>query len=175
MQKSIRFVVAMAIASLPASLYGQVSVMPQVGRVAGPYSFDLSDGEPISWFLEFSEQLKLTSDQKATLISIRRRLRGENDRFMERLDSVAESVGLTLGERTARMTSDDRLALERFNKITAPTRDSIRANNEIARAEALTLLNTAQTARLDSVINSLRDRRGFMRRGRGSGGGSGGG
>jgi hypothetical protein len=171
MQRNNRVLVALAVFLVPVATNAQVSVSPQVGRVAGPYSFDLSDGEPISWFLEFSEHLKLTPDQKTSLISIRRRLRNENEPYMERLDSVAESVGLNLGERTARMSDDDRQALERFNKLTQPTRDSIRANNEIARAEALSLLNKAQTARLDSVMASLRDRRGATRRGRGTGSG----
>ncbi|MEW5917849.1 MAG: hypothetical protein AB1762_15715 [Gemmatimonadota bacterium] len=171
MQKRSSLAFAILLVLLPAVVHSQVSATPQVGRVAGPYSFDLSDGEPISWFLEFSEHLKLTPDQKTSLISIRRRLRHENEAYMERLDSVAESVGLVLGERTARMSDDDRQALERFNKLTQPTRDSIRANNEIARAEALSLLNKAQTARLDSVMASLRDRRGILRRGRGTGSG----
>jgi hypothetical protein len=171
MQRSNRVFVALAVFLVSVAAEAQVTAVPQVGRVAGAYSFDLSDGEPISWFLEFSEHLKLTSDQKSSLISIRRRLRQENDPYMERLDSVAEAVGLHLGERMARMSEDDQHALERFNKITQPTRDSIRANNEIARAEALSLLNKAQTARLDSVMASLRDRRGAMRRGRGNGSG----
>jgi hypothetical protein len=151
------------------------AVNPASGR-GGPYSFDLSDGEPISWFLEWSQPLKLTPEQKTSLISIRRRLRGDNDRFMERLDSVATAVGLTLGERNARMTADEREALARFNKLTQPTRDSIRANNTLARAEALTLLTSAQTARLDSIMALFqRDRRGPVRRGGGGGGGGGGG
>jgi hypothetical protein len=165
MLKRTSILVAIAFALSPAALYSQMTVTPQVGRVAGPYSFDLSDGEPISWFLEFSEQLKLTPDQKTTLIAIRRRLRNENEHYMERLDSVAVSVGLNLGERSARMSEDDRQALERFNKLTQPTRDSIRANNEIARAEALTLLTKPQSARLDSVMSALRGRRGVTRRG----------
>src|SRR5688572_33343485 len=104
-----------------------------LGYVSTPYSFELSDGEPISWFLEFSQPLKLTPDQKTTLISIRRRLRNDNERFMQRLDSVARAVGLSLGERV-RMSSDERAAVERFNKATQPTRDSIKVNNDLARA-----------------------------------------
>ncbi|HJU74529.1 MAG TPA: hypothetical protein VJ717_12345 [Gemmatimonadaceae bacterium] len=161
-----------AIIALPSALAAQADRTP-IGFVTGPYSFELSDGEPISWFLEFSEQLKLTMDQKTTLIAIRRRLRGENERFMERLDSVAAVVGLTLGERT-RMTPDERMAVERFNKLTQPTRDSIKVNNDLARAEALTLLTNLQQARLDSLVSVLRRERGgrTVRRGGGGVGGS---
>jgi hypothetical protein len=130
-------------------------------------SMDMSDGEPISWFLEFSQQLRLTPEQKNSLFSIRRRLRVDNERFMERLDSVAQSVGLSLGERGGRLSADERFALERFNKITQPTRDSIKTNNDIARTEALTLFNTAQTARLDSIMALMRRGRGQDRRGGG--------
>lgn len=161
MRNSVRrWLIAAVCAAIPGSLAAQYRA-PTATRMAprGAYSFELSDGEPISWFLEYSDRLKLTSDQRTSLIAIRRRLRGENDRFMTRLDSVATSVGLTLGERL-RMTPDERLALERFNKVTQPTRDSIRANNEIARAEALTLLTSAQQARLDSLITLLQGERG---------------
>jgi hypothetical protein len=163
---------AAALALLPASLTAQMAVEPARGTRAT--SVDLSDGEPISWFLEFSQQLRLTPDQKTSLISIRRKLRSDNDRFMERLDSVAKEVGLTLGEHGGRLTGDERFALQRFNKITQPTRDSIKANNDIARAEALTLLNAAQTARLDSIMVLMRRGRGQERRGGGAGEGGGG-
>ena len=146
-----------------------------LGNNPGGYSFDLSDGEPISWFLEYSQPLKLTPDQKTTLIAIRRRLRNDNERFMTRLDSVATAVGLTLGDRP-RLTPDERLALERFNRITQPTRDSIRTNNTIARSEALTLLTSAQQTRLDSLITLMQRERGRgSQRRRGAGVGSGGG
>jgi hypothetical protein len=166
-----------ACAATPSYVSAQSTgaVVQPLGHNPGGYSFDLSDGEPISWFLEYSEPLKLTPDQKTSLIAIRRRLRGENERFMTRLDSVATAVGLTLGDRP-RMTADERLALERFNRITQPTRDSIRANNTLARTEALTLLNSAQQTRLDSLITLMqRERgRGAVRR-RGAGVGDGGG
>lgn len=171
MRSNIYLCLAVALSAAPSALAGQsTAVTSPSGFVRGQYTFDLSDGEPISWFLEYSEPLKLKPEQKTSLIAIRRRLRGENDRFMTRLDSVAAAVGLTLGEN-ARMTPDDRLALERFNKITEPTRDSIRANNDVARAEALTLLTSVQQTRLDSLVAEFRrDRgRGPLRR-RGAGG-----
>ena len=172
MRLSICLCLALAMSGVvPRALAGQSTVPTSPsGFVRGQYTFDLSDGEPISWFLEYSEQLKLKPEQKTSLIAIRRRLRGENERFMTRLDSAAVASGLTLGE-VSRMTPDDRLALERFNKITAPTRDSIRANNDVARAEALTLLTSVQQTRLDSLVLELRrDRgRGPLRR-RGAGG-----
>lgn len=155
----------------PGALAGQsTAITSPSGFVRGQYTFDLSDGEPISWFLEHSEQLKLKPEQKTSLIAIRRRLRAENERFMTRLDSAASAVGLTLGEVT-HLTPDERMALERFNKVTQPTRDSIRANNDVARAEALTLLTSVQQTRLDSLVLELRrDRgRGPLRR-RGAGG-----
>jgi hypothetical protein len=161
MRQSIYLCLALAISGVvPSALAGQSTVTTSPsGFVRGQYTFDLSDGEPISWFLEYSEQLKLKPEQKTSLIAIRRRLRGENEHFMTRLDSAAVASGLTLGE-VSRMTPDDRLALERFNKITAPTRDSIRANNDIARAEALTLLTSVQQTRLDSLVLELRRNRG---------------
>lgn len=148
-------VVAALAAVLPALGEAQGTDARPLGFVTTPHSFELSDGEPISWFLEFSQPLKLTSDQKMTLIGIRRRLRSENERHMERMDSVAKSVGLHIGERT-RMDEDDRRALERFNELTQPTRDSIKVNNDLARAEALTLLTAAQNKLLDSVMVDLR-------------------
>ncbi len=178
MRNSVRhWAFAAACAATPCYVSAQVTgaqVQP-MGSNPGAYSFELSDGEPISWFLEHSQPLKLTPDQKTSLIAIRRRLRSDNDRFMTRLDSVATAVGLTIGERP-RLTPDERLALERFNKITQPTRDSIRANNTLARTEALTLLSSTQQTRLDSLMTVLqRDRgRGPLRR-RGEGAGTGGG
>jgi hypothetical protein len=177
MRNSVRLsLLAAAVAATPCYMAAQVGAQVQpLGNNPGAYSFELSDGEPISWFLENSQPLKLTPEQKTSLIGIRRRLRSDNDRFMTRLDSVATAVGLTIGERP-RLTPDERLALERFNKITQPTRDSIRANNALARAEALTLLNDAQQTRLDSLVTLLqRERgRGQVRR-RGAGAGTGGG
>ena len=168
---------AAACAATPCYASAQVTgaqIQP-MGSNPGAYSFELSDGEPISWFLENSQPLKLTPEQKTSLISIRRRLRSDNERFMTRLDSAATAVGLTIGERP-RLTSDERLALERFNKITQQTRDSIRANNALARAEALTLLNDAQQTRLDSIVTVLQRERGRgQTRRRGAGAGTGGG
>ena len=168
---------AAACAATPCYVSAQSTgaVVQPLGNNRGAYSFELSDGEPISWFLEYSEPLKLTPDQKTSLIAIRRRLRSDNDRFMTRLDSVATAVGLTIGDRP-RMTPDERLALERFNNVTQPTRDSIRANNTLARTEALTLLNSVQQTRLDSLISVMqRDRGRNPLRRRGAGVGNGGG
>jgi hypothetical protein len=152
-------------ALLPATGQGQGADARPLGFVTTPHSFELSDGEPISWFLEFSQPLKLTSDQKTTLINIRRRLRSENERHMERMDSIAKSVGLHIGERT-RLDEDDRRALERFNEATQPTRDSIKVNNDLARAEVLTVLTAAQNKLLDSLMVELRrGRRDVRRRG----------
>lgn len=169
---------AAACAATPCYVSAQSTgaVVQPLGNNRGAYSFELSDGEPISWFLEYSQPLKLTPDQKSSLIAIRRRLRSDNERFMTRLDSVATAVGLTLGDRP-RMTPDERLALERFNSVTQPTRDSIRANNTLARTEALTLLTSAQQTRLDSLITLMQRERGRSpsrrpRAGVGNGGGS---
>lgn len=178
MRNSVRLsLLAAAVAATPCYMAAQVTgaQAQPLGNNAGAYSFELSDGEPISWFLEHSQPLKLTPEQKTSLIGIRRRLRSDNERFMTRLDSVATAVGLTIGERP-RLTPDERLALERFNKITQPTRDSIRANNALARAEALTLLNDTQQTRLDSLVTLLQRERGRgQTRRRGAGAGTGGG
>ncbi len=172
MRVRIQICIAAVLGAMPSALAAQVgagATTAPSGFIRGQYTFDLSDGEPISWFLEYSQPLKLTPEQKTSLIAIRRRLRGENERYMTRLDSAAAAVGLTLGE-VNRMTGEERLALERFNKITQPTRDSIKVNNDVARAEALTLLTSVQQTRLDSLVADLRRDRGRLPRRRGAGG-----
>ena len=95
----------------------------------------LSDGEPISFFLEISREIGLNDTQRARLMDMRRRLRAQNAPFMKQLDSLRSLAGVELGE-TGGLTASDREALERFRVWARPVVDSIRVNNDLAQAEA---------------------------------------
>ena len=116
----------------------------------GFYTFDLSDGEPISFFLEVSRELGLRDAQKDRLMDIRRRLRSQNAPYMDKLDSLRELAGIDLGDRGG-ISQRDADALRRFNQWARPVVDSIRQNNDVARAEARALLDIDQRTRLDSI------------------------
>ncbi|HSA54838.1 MAG TPA: hypothetical protein VLE53_04000 [Gemmatimonadaceae bacterium] len=109
----------------------------------------MSDGEPISYLLEHSKLLDLTDAQKSSLMDIRRWLRQQTAPFMRQMDSVREYLGISLERR---MQRDDVEALERFQSSTQPLADSIRMFNDAARGEARQLLDSAQVARLDSLV-----------------------
>lgn len=132
-------------------------VMPtRVIRRGEFLTFELSDGEPISFFLEYARLLDLTEDQKVQLMGIRRRLRQTNAPFMRQLDSVREAVGVSL-EARQRMQPGDAEALERFQKASTVIVDSIRVNNQAAQGEAKLLFSKLQLARLDSLVRFLQD------------------
>jgi hypothetical protein len=145
-----------SLAQRPPELLGQ-------GR---GFAFELSMGEPISWFLEHSHELELEDTQRTSLIAIRRRLRQLNEPWMDRLDSLRRVAGVELDERP-RLSADDLRALERFEKLANETHviDSIRVNNDAARAEARLLLTDAQRTKADSLAADDRRRTG-SRRGR---------
>jgi hypothetical protein len=130
------------------------------------FAFELSMGEPISWFLEHSHELELEDAQRTNLIAIRRRLRQVNAPWMDKLDSLRRVAGVELDERP-RLSADDVKALERFEKLANETHviDSIRVNNDAARAEARLLLTDSQRATADSLASDDRRRSG-ERRGR---------
>lgn len=132
---------------------------PPFSGPRGAYAFELSDGEPVSFYLEWSRVLQLSDEQKEGLIEIRRKLRVQNDPFMRQLDSLREAAGVSMMERP-RLTEEDRQALQRFNLWAAPVMDSIRLNNDGARREIGALLEARQMARGDSLRQAMRDPRG---------------
>jgi hypothetical protein len=119
---------------------------------------DMSDGEPISFFLEISRELGLTDPQKTRLMDMRRKLRVQNAPFMLKLDSLRALAGLELGERGG-LSSEDRQALERFRTWSRPVIDSIRINNDVARAEVRAMLDASQRSAADSIARDARTRR----------------
>lgn len=148
--------VASLLAVVAPEVLAQTTTMPtRVVQRGGAAGFELSDGEPISYFLEHARALELTDTQRASLIDIRRRLRLVNAQHMRQLDSVREELGISLEPR--RVTNEDLKALERMRKLTQPITDSIRVNNDAAKAEARALLNQIQVTRLDSLATADRD------------------
>ena len=116
----------------------------------------ISDGEPISFLLEWSHILELRPEQRESLMGIRRRLRAANAQHMKQLDSLADYVGLSLEPR--RLTEEDRQKLLRFQSLSQPITDSIRINNAAAKIQARELLDSVQVVRLDSL--AIRERGG---------------
>jgi hypothetical protein len=134
----------------PAALAAQYIPARTVTR---GFEFALSNGEPISFFLEHAGELQLTDEQRESLISIRRRLRRVNGPYYRQLDSLRNEVGLDL-EPKPRLTDRDRQALARFQTLSRPVADSMRVNNDAARAEAWALLEEAQRVRADSIVKA---------------------
>jgi hypothetical protein len=116
------------------------------GAAAG---FELSDGEPISYFLEHARILELSDQQKGSLMEIRRRLRRTNAPFVDRLDSLRNHLGISLEPR--RLTEEDLRQFARLEALSKPITDSMKVNNDAAGAEARALLDARQAARLDSL------------------------
>lgn len=151
-----RLVVAFA-ALVPCAAAAQRGAAPEFEGPRGFYTFDLADGEPISFFLEISREIGLSDAQKSQLMEIRRRLRLLNAPHMARLDSLRELAGIDLGDRNG-INQRDMEALRRFDEWSRTVKDSIRFNNDVARAEARSLLAADQRTRLDSVAARDRDR-----------------
>jgi hypothetical protein len=114
----------------------------------------ISEGEPVSFILEYASQLKLTEEQRSALMQLRRRLRAANAPFLRQLDSLRDLTGVPV--EPTRLTGRDLEAIERFQRLAQPIVDSLRARNEVARSEARTLLLPEQLARLDSIATALR-------------------
>lgn len=123
------------------------------------YSFMLSDGEPVSFYLEFSRLLDLTEAQKTGLIEIRRKLRNANAPFMRQLDSLREAAGVNM-EKRGRVDERDAEALRRFRLWSAGVIDSMRVNNDGARRDIRALLDSTQMARADSLNREIQEMRG---------------
>jgi hypothetical protein len=148
--------IAACVAALTPSAIRAQGGSPPFNGPRGAYSFELSDGEPVSFYLEWSRQLELTDAQKTHLIEIRRRLRQVNASFMTRLDSIRELAGVDMTER-ARLTQQDADAMSKFRLLAKPVIDSIRINNDQARNEIRHLLEDQQMTRADSIAAAQRD------------------
>jgi hypothetical protein len=103
--------------------------------------------------LEYAGQLKLTEEQRAALMQLRRRLRAANAPLLRQLDSLRDLVGVPAEPR--RLGQEDLAAIQRFQRLAQPIVDSLRARAQSAQAEARTLLLPEQIARLDSIIAAL--------------------
>jgi hypothetical protein len=75
---------------------------------------------------------------------------------MRQLDSLRESLGLSLEPRDRGLTLEDRNKLQRFEQLSQPISDSIRVNNDAAILQARAFLDSAQVVRLDSLVVSER-------------------
>lgn len=123
----------------------------------GAAGLEISDGEPISFFIEHSKELELTNPQRDSLMALRRRLRAQNAAYMRSLDSLRKFVGIEL-EPQPRGNDREREKLERFQTLSAPFADSIRVNNDAARGEAWMLLEIGQRTKVDSLLKEDRAR-----------------
>jgi hypothetical protein len=148
--------VLLLLLSLPAVLPAQVMPATVIRRGAAADGMAMSDGEPISFVLEHSQELDLVDSQRTALINLRRRLRSANAPFMRQLDSLRESLGLSLEPRDRGLTLEDRNKLQRFEQLSQPISDSIRVNNDAAILQARAFLDSAQVVRLDSLVVSER-------------------
>jgi hypothetical protein len=136
---------------LPATVPAQVAPASVVSRGVGVGGLAMSDGEPISFFLEHAQELDLTEAQRTALFDIRRKLRVGNGPFMKQLDSLREFVGLSLEQKSRGMTIEDRNKLQRFEQLAQPVADSIKVYNDAANRQARALLDSVQVVRLDSI------------------------
>lgn len=143
---------AFLLALLPALLPAQVMPATVVRRGAGAGGLAMSDGEPISFVLEHAQILDITDDQRLGLMTIRRKLRSANEPFMRQLDSLRESLGISLEPRARGLNDEDRKKLQRLEQLSQPTSDSIRVNNDAATLQARGLLDSVQVVRLDSLV-----------------------
>ena len=147
------------VTNFPVAAQAQRGAAPPFEGPRGFYTFDLADGEPISFFLEVSHELALSENQRVHLMDIRRRLRETNAPFVARLDSLRSLAGIDLGDRNG-INRKDAEALERFNRWARPSIDAMRVNNDVARTDARRVLDTDQRRRLDSIV---REDEAFMR------------
>ena len=130
----------------------------------GAAGLEIVAGEPVSFFIEHSKELELTSAQRDSLMALRRRLRAQNAPYVRSLDSLREVIGIDLEPRP-RGNDREREKMERFQTLSAPFADSIRTNNDAARGEAWMLLELSQRNKVDSLVKEDRDARGRERNG----------
>lgn len=136
--------------AMPVAASAQL--MPaQVVRRGGANGLAMSDGEPISFILEHAQVLDLVDSQRTNLMVIRRRLRVANESYMKQMDSLRETLGISLEPRERGLSDEDRKKLQRLEQLSQPITDSIRINNDAARLQARSLLDSVQVVRLDSL------------------------
>lgn len=150
-----RRVVLVALIALPSVVCAQTLPARVVRR--GAASLELSDGEPVSFFIEHAKDLELTSGQRDSLMALRKRLRSQNGPYLRSLDSLRVELGIDFEPRS-RVSDKEREKMERFQKLSAPFADSIRVNNDAARAEAWQMLQPDQRGRVDSLLKVDRAR-----------------
>ncbi|MBV6520764.1 MAG: hypothetical protein MNPFHGCM_00882 [Gemmatimonadaceae bacterium] len=155
--KHCQFVV-LAIVALPLAVEASAQTLPVRIVRRGAATLEVTASEPISFFIEHSKDLELTDAQRDTLMALRRRLRAQNAPYVKSLDSLRGVVGLEV-EPSPRANEKEREKLDRFQKLSAPFADSIRANNDVARGEAWTWLEPSQRTRVDSILKAERDAR----------------
>jgi hypothetical protein len=85
-------------------------------------------------------------------MSLRRRLRATNAPFMRQLDSLRETLGISLEPRQRGLSDEDRKKLQRLEQLSQPITDSIKVNNDAANLQARGLLDSVQVVRLDSLV-----------------------
>jgi hypothetical protein len=161
MQRSL-IVTFLLVTFFPVAASAQRGAAPPFEGPRGFYTFDLADGEPISFVLEVSHELALSENQRVHLMDIRRRLRETNAPYVARLDSLRSLAGIDLGDRNG-INRKDAEALERFNRWARPAMDAMRVNNDVARSDARRVLDSDQRRRLDSIV---RDDEEYMRNAR---------
>ena len=169
MRKSLIVLSPIAVSIAAAVLAGSLAVFPNEAQAQrgnppfdgprGARSFQLSDGEPVSFYLEWARELEVTDEQRVQLIEIRRKLRLANAPFMRQLDSLRQYAGVDLGER-GRVSERDAESIKRFNEWARPITDSIKMNNDGARADIRNVMQPLQLARADSLFRANRDVRG---------------
>ena len=152
----LALLIALSLPSLPAIVPAQVMPATVVRRGAGAGGLAISDGEPISFVLEHAQVLDLTDDQRVGLMSLRRRLRAANESFLKQIDSLRETLGISLEPRARGLNEEDRKKLQRLEQLSQPITDSIKVNNDAANLQARGLLDSVQVVRLDSLV--LRER-----------------
>ena len=151
-----------ALVALPAIVSAQT--LPARVVRHGSTSLEIVAGEPVSFFIEHSKELELTSPQRDSLMALRRRLRAQNAPYMHSLDSLRDVLGIELEPRS-RDNDREREKMQQFQKLSAPFADSIRVNNEAAKGEAWMLLEIAQRNVVDSLVKEDRDARSRERNG----------
>ena len=150
MRPRLVFPLLAALLVLPVSLPAQSMPPPRVVRTEG--GLEMSDGEPISFVLEHANSLDLSESQRMGLMGVRRLLRAANYPFMKQLDSLRESMAISLERPSRGLSEEDRRKLQRFEQLSRPIADSIKVNNDAAAIQGRRLLDSAQVARLDSII-----------------------
>lgn len=151
MRPRLVFPLLAALLVLPVFLPAQSMAPPRVVRTPEG-GLEMSDGEPISFVLEHAQSLDLSESQRMGLMNVRRRLRAANYPFMRQLDSLRESMAITLEARPRGLSEEDRRKLQRFEQLSRPIADSIKVNNDAAAIQGRMLLDSAQVFRLDSII-----------------------